>query len=241
MSEQLTIREPGEMPVARPQPTVAEMLAAVIQKGVTQENVAAVGEIVKLYERVEEKNAEKSFARAFVALQNDLPAITAKSMIPNRGKYEKFEDLMVVVGPLLAKHGFSVSFSMDFKEGRVLEICQLSHIDGHSRSNSFAVRTARADSDTQADCKAATTAKRFALCNALNIVIRQDALTSEEDASIEGGPVSQEIADELERRVKETNSDVKSFLRYAGADSFKTIPASRYDDLDQMLARKERR
>lgn len=190
-------------------------------------------------------DAERKFTAAFVALQSEIPVIVATSVIPNRGKYERFEDIMRVIGPLLTRHGFTVSFSQDFKENRILETCTLSHAAGHSRNNSFAVRSGgRADSDTQADCKAATTAKRNALCNALNIVIRQDVLNNEDDAGIEGDPtafVSKDQAEELERRVQETNSNVAQFLAVAKALKFAEIKANRYDELDQLLARKERR
>lgn len=228
--------------VAAPAPNVAAMLDAVIKGGVSNENVAALEKLVGLYERMQDRDAEKSFNVAFVALQAELPTIVASSVIPNRGKYEKFEDVMRQIAPLLQKHGFSVSFSMDFKENRILETCHLAHVGGHSRSNSFAVRSGKADSETQADCKAATTAKRNALLNALNIVIRQDCLNEENDATMEGDPnakISTEQADQLEHRVKMTNSDVAKFLVYAGADKFSNILQSKYDMLDASLKRRE--
>lgn len=241
MSNALTKRD--ELPLAptRQQPTVADMLSAVIDRGVTTENVAAVNEMVKLYERMKDKEAEKAFSSAFVALQSEIPVIVAKSVIPNRGKYERFEDVMEVVGPLLIKNGFAVSFEQFADDKRIKVTCHLRHVDGHSVATPFAVRLGgRADSDTQADCKASTTAKRNALLQALNIVIRQDCLNDEDDARNEGGTITGEQAFELERRVKETNSDVGAFLKFAGAKSFKEISAGRYDDLDAMLSRKER-
>jgi len=227
----------------RSAPTVGDMLQAVIEKGVSGENVAALEKLVTLYEHMEARNAEKQFNSAFVALQSEMPAIVATTVIPNRGKYEKFEDVMKVVGPLLAAHGFSVSFSMDFKDNRILETCHLKHEGGHSQSNSFAVRVGKADTETQADCKAATTAKRNALLNALNIVIRQDCLTEESDASIEGDPnakVTEEQAKSLEIRVAKTNSNVDAFLKFAGVGQFYDIRASRYAELDALLTRKEK-
>lgn len=232
-----------EMGVERPQPSVADMLHAVIQTGVTSDNVGTLEKMMDLYERVQERDAVKSFTRAFNALQAEMPVIVASSVIPNRGKYERFEDVMNVVGPLLHKNGFTISFSMDVKEGRIVETCTLRHIDGHSQANSFAVRVGgRADSDTQADCKAATTAKRNALLNCLNIVIRQDCMQDEEnDPRLESDKkVTQEQADELEHRVKMSNSNVEAFLRIAGARSFSEIPAKNYATLDEQLRRKER-
>ena len=225
-----------------PQPSPAQMLQAIVKGGITAENVTVFEKALDICYRMEQRNAEKDFATAFVALQSEIPIITAKSIIPNRGKYEKFEDLMRVVGPILHKHGFTVSFSMDFKENRIVETCHLKHVGGHSQSNSFAVRSGRADSDTQADCKAATTAKRNALCNALNLVIQQDCLNEENDAGIEGDPnakVTPEQADELERRVQMSNSNVPAFLKFAGVSKFSDIPARKYNDLDLMLRRKE--
>ncbi len=231
----LTKFEPAPMEPAGSM-SLESAFRAVTAGTIKTEHVAVMKELLAM-------DAERRFNAAFVALQSDLPTIVATTVITNRGKYEKFEDIMRVVGPLLTKHGFTVSFSQDFKENRIVETCTLSHCAGHSRPNSFAVRTGRADSDTQADCKASTTAKRNALCNALNIVIRQDVLNEENDASMEGDPnsfITAEQAFELERRSNEVNANIGALLNFANASTFAKIPANRYDELDQLLRRKER-
>lgn len=217
--------------------TIGQAFRAVVDGNMNAEKLAVMERLLKM-------DAERQFNGAFVALQSDMPVIVASSVIPNRGKYERFEDIMTVIGPLLTRHGFTVSFSQDCKENRILETCTVSHAAGHSRSNSFAVRAGgRSDSETQADCKAATTAKRNALCNALNIVIRQDCLSNEDDAGIEGDPnafVTPEQAQELSHRLQMVNGSVKDFLAYAKAKSFAEIPANKYQELDALLQRKER-
>lgn len=231
--------------VAQAGPSPAQMLNAIIEKGVTSENVQAIEKLAELSWKFEERDAERQFNAAFVELQNNLPVIVAESIIPNRGKYQRFEDLMQKdgIGKLLAKHGFSVSFTQEIDANRVVVTCHLSHIGGHSRKNSIAVRVSgKADSETQADMKATTTAKRNALIQALNLVIRQDVLNEENDASIEGDPnefVTQEQADQLEHRVAMTNSDVLAFLKFCNAKKFTEIPASKYDEADRLLKRKE--
>lgn len=232
----------GSTALAPSSPPIGAMLQAAFEKGVSSENMAVVEKMMDLFERQQKFDAEKEFNRAFVALQADLPIIVATSIIPNRGKYERFEDVMRVVGPLLVKHGFTVSFSMDFRDGRILETCTLKHVAGHSQSNSFAVRPGRADSDTQADCKAATTAKRNALLNCLNIVIRQDALLNEDqDASLEGATISPDKVAYLREQVAETNSDPVKFLALAGVSKFEEIRTGSYDVLVRALAAKSRR
>lgn len=236
--------EPKALERARPVPTVADMLQAVIEKGVTQENVAAVGEIVKLYERMEDKKAERAFAEAFVALQGEMPAVKAVQPVPNRDgtlryKFAPYEEIMDQVAPMLKKHGFTVTFSTDFAEGRLIKTCTLQHVGGHSKENKFAVRIGSGPpgaTETQADGAASTYAKRFALCDALNIVLDKDV-----DARAEGAAITPEQADELERRVALTNSNREAFLKFAGAKSYKEIPESKYAILDSFLAKKEKR
>lgn len=225
-----------------PEPSLGQMLGKFIESGITDQNIAAFERMLAMKERMDTKDAEKQFNAAFVALQQDIPVIVASSVIPNRGKYERFEDVMRVVGPLLVKHGFSVSFSMDFKENRILETCHLRHVAGHAQSNSFAVRAGgKADSDTQADCKAATTAKRNALLNCLNIVIRQDVMQNEDgDASLEGSMISKDRVQYLNELLTETKSDVTKFLAMAGVDSVEDIRTGSYDVLVRALLMKRK-
>jgi hypothetical protein len=233
----LVVMPPKDLQPAQPESlSIEQVFKAVVEKQISPENIQVMKQLLAM-------DAERKFNVAFVALQSDLPQITATSVIPNRGKYEKFEDILHQVSPFLKKHGFSVSFGQELREqNRVVVTCLLSHVGGHSRPNSFAVRSGKADSDTQADCKASTTAKRNALCQSLNIIIRQDVLDEEHDAYIEGDPnskISAEHADELERRAHETNSNIAAFLKFAGAEKFSEIPVNKYNELDAMLRRKE--
>ncbi len=238
----------------RPQ-NALEMIGSIVSQrdahgraNITSEGVAAVTELVKLQEVMEKRQAERDFNVAFNALQQELPIITATSEIPNRGKYERFEDIMRVIKPLLTKHGFAVSFSMEAKDNRITVTCMLAHIGGHKQPSPFSVRLGgKADNETQADCKAATTAKRRALCDALSIIIQQDAEFDEEDARMEGATVSLEIAAQIHERLKALPLPVvkdkpvpwavveKKFLEWAGAKSFEQITTGRLKGILEYL------
>ncbi len=243
----------------RPQ-NALEMIGSIVSQrdahgraNITSEGVAAVTELVKLQEVMERRQAERDFNVAFNALQGEIPIITATSVIPNRGKYERFEDIMRVLKPFLTKHGFAVSFSMDAKDNRITVTCTLAHIGGHKQSSPFAVRLGgKADSETQADCKAATTAKRRALCDALNIIIQQDADFDEDDARMDGAPVSVEVAGRIYDRLKALPLPKlkdgrivpwalveKKFLEMFGAQSFETIMSSRLGEIKAYLEKQE--
>ena len=222
------------------EPSVALMLQSALASGVTTENAAAVEKMLELYERMEATNSRKAYAAAFVAIQNEMPEIVAQSVIPNRGKYERYEDIMHVLKPMLVRNGFAVSFEQHADDKRITVTCHARHVGGHSEATSFAVRIgAKADSDMQSDCKASTTAKRNALLQAFNIIIRQDYLQDEDNPANEGGFITDKQAIELREWVESTGSDKQKFLDFARAESFETIHAGRLESLKGLLRAKE--
>ena len=239
MSDKLTKIEPQQAIEKSAGITIEQAFQAAASKSLDKESLEVMKQLLAM-------DAVRKFNEAFVRLQSQLPVIVASSTISNRGKYERYEDIMDKdgVGKILADNGFTVSFDQDFKDNRIIVTCLLAHVGGHTRPNRYATRVGgKSDSETQADSKASTTAKRNALIQALNLTIRQDILNSENDASLEGDPdefVTKEQAAELERRVAETNSDRQAFLKFANSDKFATIQANRYPDLDASLRRKEK-
>lgn len=244
MNETMELAPQAALPVERRAPSVPEMLQAVIDRGVTSENAAALEKMVDLYERMQEKEAEKAFAVAFKALQSESSAIKAMRPVKCKDgtlkyKFAPYEDIMEQVKPLLEKHGFTVSFSTEFVEGRIVKICTLQHIGGHSRINKFAAKVGSGPpgcSETQADGAASTYAKRFALCDALNITIEKDS-----DANVEGDgtKITKEQAASLRERAKATGSNEALFLTFAKAATYEDILASNYSKLDASLRKKE--
>jgi hypothetical protein len=248
MTEQLDIQPHSSTELAthqQPPDPVAQMINAVIERGVTADNVAAIEKLADLYERMQEKKSEREFAAAFVALQSDMPAISATKPVPNndgtiRYTFAPYEAIMDQVRPVLQRHGFTVTFSSDVREGRVVQTCTLQHVGGHKRSNSFGARIGRGppgSSEAQGDGAASTYAKRFALCDALNIVIDSD-----NDARSEGPAevIAPDKALYLRELVKETESDEAAFLRFAGAKTYEEIAADRYAQLVAALNKKRR-
>jgi hypothetical protein len=245
MDNQELQRIPENTEVARPAPDVGDMLRTVVEKGITTENVAAFEKLVGLYERMESRKAEQHYSAAFVALQSDMPKVNATKTVPDkqggvRYKFAPLEEIIRQIGPSLKQHGFTFSFSERFENGRMIETCTITHVGGHHRSNEFSVRVGSGPpgcNETQADGAAGQYARRYALCDALGIVIEH----IDQDARAEGACITKAQADELARRVNETETDRAAFLKFAGAASFTEISSVKYDMLDQLLSKKERR
>jgi hypothetical protein len=229
----MRIDEPGAVAL-RQVPSVAEVMHAAIQGNISRENLEVAKELLAIH-------AKQQYAQAFATLQAKLPVIVAKSVIPNRGKYEKFEDIWDVLAGPCREGGFSISFRQSTADNRLTEVCKVSHIGGHSEEHPFTVRVGgRADSETQADCKASTTARRNALIRAFNIVIRQDCLLDDDDPRNEGDYITPKQAEELAHRLNAVGGDRTKFLELAEAESFEKIMSGKYDMLSAQLLKKER-
>lgn len=239
---ELAVATQEKMEVAAPAPDPGQILKAVLDKGVTAESAAVVEKVLAMYERMEDRKAERDFAKAFNALQAEMSAVKAVQPVPNndgtiRYKFAPFEDIMEQVSPFLKRHGFTVSFSTRFEEARLVKICTLQHLSGHKVSNEFAVRIGKGppgSSEAQGDGAASTYAKRFALCDALNIVIEKDL-----DAKAEGAKITKDQASELRQRVRACGADEAAFLKFAQAETYEDIMETRYASLDHNLRRKE--
>lgn len=224
------------------------MLQTMIDKGVTGESVSALEKLIELHERMEIRQGEKDFAAAFVQLQSEMVNVKAEKIVPDKQGNKKFafapyEDIMKAVAPLLTKHGFTVTFTMRFSEGRIIAVCTLMHTGGHSRTNEFCVRIGSGPpgcNESQADGAASTYAKRFALCNCLNISISH---VDADDAKVEGTFISAKEAANLRDWAEAVGADTEKFLIFAGVGpdgKFEQIRTARLTMLHEFLQKKER-
>jgi hypothetical protein len=228
-----------------PDPSPAMMLAAIIEKGVTPENVNVLEAMVGLYERMEAKSAEKAFNVAFTDLQKKLPEINATKAVPNddgtvRYMFAPLEEIDAKLRPIALKHGFTYSFGEGASDDmRVVKLCTVAHVAGHSRTNSFACRRSGPPktSVTQADGSTHSYAKRGALCDAFGIIVKGQ----DDDARLLGDKISKAEAQDLESRVTLYGVNKDTFLQYAGAVDFESITRNRYDDLDKQLKKAEKK
>jgi len=220
---------------------ITTMLQTMIEKGITSDNVAAMDKLADLYLKMEAENARKAFAVAKCSLQNELPAVAAMRVIPTndgtvRSTFAAYEDIMKVIKPYLTRHGFSVSFTMECDDKRILAVCKLTHIGGHFEENKFAVRLTKPPgaSDAQADGATRSYARRGALCDCLNIVVEKD-----NDARLEGDYISAAMATALRNRVVASGFDEKGFLALAGVKDYAEIREAKVSVLTNALSIKE--
>lgn len=235
--------QPAQQLAATQAQSVGHMLQTMVEGGVTPENVAGLTQLIALQERILDRQSAQEFAVALVDLQAEMPAVKAIKSVPGndgtiRYRYAPYEEIMAQARPLLTKHRFSVGFDTEVADGRVTSICNLTHASGHSKPTRYAVRIGNGPpkaSESQQDGAAYTYAKRGALCAALNIVVE----APDDDARNEGKPITQEQADNLRRRVKETKANEANFLAFANAATYEEIMDSMWEQADEVLRKRE--
>lgn len=243
MNTQTELVRAEALPVDRPAPTAGPLsiesaFRAIVDGNLDSEKLAVMKELLAM-------DAKRKFAAAFVELQQDLPTIVGCRPIPDKQgnikfRYANFEDIDAVVRPICLRHGFTYAFhESGVDTGRVTVVMTLEHSGGHSREIPYSVRIGNGppgSSDSQADVSGHTYAQRGALESGLSLRI----VGGREDAKQEGGTITREQAEELERRVQMLSIDPKAFLKFAHSETFAAIKDGAYPIADDYLARKER-
>lgn len=157
------------------QPVQQSEVAAIIQvieRAAMNPNVDIdkMERLLQMQERVIERNAKAAFNAAFARMQPDLPAIE-KNGKSNNGAYGLWEDIQGGIQPVLAKHGFALSFKTKVEQDAITVTAILHHEEGHDDSTDLKLPTDKSGSKNavQAVGSSVSYGKRYAACALLNI------------------------------------------------------------------------
>lgn len=243
--------EPDSQLALKPEePSVMQLLAGVIQPTdgrITMESANVAEKLMALWERTQDRMAKQQFSEALAIVQAATPAVIAQKTVKKTSgellyTYAPFEEIMRKVQPVLAAHGFTVRFDQELADTTITAICRLTHSSGHTEENRFAVRRGKGPpnaSEAQSDGSNSTYAKRFALCNALNIVIEKD-----DDARNhgEGGFITAKEAADFRERLEACEADIPKFLKFlkfADVQTLEEIPSNKRAFIEELVANKE--
>lgn len=198
-----------------------------------------IGKLMEMQANWEDRQARQKFNEALAAFQAQMPPVF-KGRQESTGKYRyaAYEDIMKVARPILREHGLAVSFSQIEDENTLTITCRIAHIAGHSTETPFTLPKdgpikrkdgSNVTSMAQAQGSANSYAKRYCLCNALDIVV-----TGEDDdgAGAMLHTLNEEQALEVEKRLIECEKIDKGmtsrFLEWLGVTHVNDIPVESY-------------
>lgn len=155
------------------------LLAVIARAASSNEiDVAKMQALLTMQRDVEDREAQREFTVAKIALQNDLPSIGKRGAIRNKNgavqsTYSKWEDIDRVIRPLLQRHGFALSFQIETVEGMTAVQAVLSHVGGHVERSGFMrmpADTTGAKNGVQGVGSVMSYGKRYTTIAILNIV-----------------------------------------------------------------------
>ena len=253
-------KEPGKLvAVHQPQPPAPRNMLEVIATAVMDPrcDVEKMKALLDMQERIEERDSKKEFTVAFNKLQAELPIINRDGKIDHSAdgsgvtksgkralqtKYATYPNLNRVVGPLLKKHGFTFSTSMEPDPGgSMVVISTLEHISGHARTTHFRVTadTSGGKNNQQGWGSSQQYGMRYNMIALLNIVseAREDA---DHDGFTPDSPISKEQLAELMKLADDSGADKRKFCEMMEVEGLALIPQSKFKEAKQQLQRKLR-
>jgi hypothetical protein len=221
------ITQVDEQGVAPVQPD-ASAIVQMIERAVLDPRVDIdkMERLLAMQERVMERSARTSFNAALATMQPRLPVIGERGEIKNTGgkvqsTFALWEDINDAIRPLLAEHGFALTFRTGRANGNPTVTGVLSHREGHSEETTLELPldTSGSKNNVQGIGSSTSYGKRYTACALLNITTR-----GEDDGGQSAGqsPVFQRVV-----------ADVNAC---EGPDELRAWKATHYESAAKLLS-----
>lgn len=217
----------------------------VIERAATNPNVDIdkMERLIQMQERIMDRNAKSAYAAALAEMQPELPVVIERGAIDmgnNRPKqrYALWEDINDAIKPVLARHGFGLSFRTGQQDGKIIVTGILSHREGHSEETTMhlPVDTSGSKNAVQAVGSSTSYGKRYTASALLNLTSRGE--DDDGRAAGAGQLVSAEQAAQIEALIVEVQADKAKFLTYFKVPSITDIPLAQFNRAVQLLESK---
>lgn len=190
--------------------------------------------LLEMQERVIARNARSAYFDALAELQPKLPVITERGGIKDRNgniqsTYALWEDVNEAIRPILAEHGFSLTFKVSRTQDQIITTGILAHREGHCEQTELSLPTDTSGSKNAVQAVGSSTSygKRYTAFALLNITSQ-----GEDDDGQKGG--APEPVDDVRLRLLNdladaVGADKIKLCKHLKVASLKELPATRYD------------
>lgn len=236
---------------AQPPAEYAASLMEVITRAASDPavDIDKLERLIAMQERIEARNAKAAFLEAKIAMRPHLPSIDMRGRIVIKDKnsgeitqetpFAKFEDIQLVIEPILTEHGFDLSFKNGLsEEGKVRVTTILTHRDGHSEDTYFDLPhdSSGSKNSVQAVGSSTSYAKRYGVVSILNLrVAGQD-----DDGETAIAEMPDDEWAKLVQLLEATKTNADVMLKALGikAPNIKTLNEKQYATVIDALNRK---
>lgn len=217
-------------------------LLAIIQQAAQQPDldIAKMQQLMELKREWDKDRAAEAYSAAITEFQRKCPQIH-KGRKPVSGPsytYASYDDVMVVVSPILAECGIAVTFSTDCADKAIKTTCRL-RVGTHYEDHVFTIPVPEMRvNETQKYGAALSYAKRYALQSALNIVVTDEDTDA---GNLPEATITAEQEVKLTEWIETTGTDRAKFLAFLKVGALSELPASRFENALEALKRKWQR
>lgn len=246
MSNAIAMQQPSGPVSVLPVQSEMGALISIIERAARDPSVDIdkLQRLMDMQERIMERNATAAYAAALASMQPELPVIVERGKIDiGRGKpqsYALWEDINETIKPVLAKHGFALSFRTGQEDGKIVVTGILSHRDGHSERTTMLlpVDTSGSKNAVQAVGSSTSYGKRYTAAALLNLTSRGE----DDDGKAAGAKaaISDEQIGTLTELIESVGADRAKFLRFFKVEQLAELPAKRFQEAVNMLNAKAR-
>lgn len=194
--------------------------------------------LLMLHERIRIADAEQAFNAAMKAAKADMPQVfrDAKNDTTH-SRYARLETLARTVDPIIARHGFGLSFGTDVSpmEGHYRITCDLSHDAGHTKSyhldipaDGVGMKGNANKTPTHALGSTISYGRRY-----LKLMIFDIATTDDDDGQAAGsGQILTVTGPQIQRlreMIAQSGKTEQEFCAFCCVDALADIPSDRFD------------
>jgi hypothetical protein len=200
--------------------------------------------LLQMQERVMIRQAKAAYDAALAEMQPKLPVIGRRGKIEIRAKdakgertgavqqstgYALWEDINEGIRPVLAEHGFALSFRVGLAQDGKIEVTGiLSHREGHREQTTITLMHDSSGSKNAVQAVGSSTSygKRYTAAALLNLTSR-----GEDDDGKVGGtkPLTDEQMETIRSLIVQAGADIPLFCKYMKVDRVEDIPAEKYE------------
>jgi hypothetical protein len=186
--------------------------------------------LLMLQERVIARDAESAFNRAMQAAQEEMPLVFRDGKnTTTSSTYAKLETVDAAMAPVIAKHGFSMSFGTGDSplDNHYRVTCAVSHVGGHTRhyhadvpADTHGMKGTQNKTATHGFGSAVSYGRRY-----LKLLIFDVATTDDDGRAAGSQMVTEAQLAELQRVASEVHADLAKFCKFARVESLAEIKA----------------
>ena len=201
--------------------------------------------LLAMQERIFDRNARMAYASALAVMQPKMPVITERGGIKNsagavQSKYALWEDINDAIKPLLAEHGFALSFRTGTTtEGKITVTGILSHREGHQEETTISLPHDSSGSKNAVQAVGSSTSygKRYTATALLNITSRGE---DDDGHAAPNDWIDADQVGELVALMEDVGADRTKFLNFLRIDTLAHLPKKRLREATDALQAKRK-